>query len=160
MEYINTSIAAQMLRVSQRRVLYLLQQQRIKGAYKKRTGWVIPLYKGKPKVSRGTRGPKPRWSTTKGRGPRIIYVNKNHITTNEKRIAQHGAEVPLKTVVSVRHGTNKTVFGHELEIFGYCQIVYCPEQPQDCGASLWIKTYSDVKVVDKSNPDEWSFIRC
>ncbi len=76
MEYINTSIAAQMLRVSQRRVLYLLQQQRIKGAYKKRTGWVIPLYKGKPKVSRGTRGPKPRWSTTKGRGQELFMSTK------------------------------------------------------------------------------------
>ncbi|MGB7520562.1 MAG: hypothetical protein WA896_13105, partial [Spirulinaceae cyanobacterium] len=141
------------------RVLYLLQQQRIKGAYKKRTGWVIPLYKGKPKISRGTRGPKPRWSTTKGRGPRIIYVNKNHITTNAKLVKQ-GSEVPLKTVVSVKHGTNKTVYGHELEIFGYCQIVYSPEMPKDCGASLWIKTYSDVKVVDKSNPEQWSVIRC
>ncbi|MGB3692679.1 MAG: hypothetical protein WA865_21500 [Spirulinaceae cyanobacterium] len=159
MKYVNTSIAAQILRVSQRRVLYLLQQQRIKGAYKKRTGWVIPLYRDKPKVSRGRRGPKPRWSTLKGRGPKTIYVNKNHITTNAKTIVEQGPEVPLKDVLTVKHGS-KSIRGHELEIFGYCRIDYCPETPKDCGASLWIKTYADVKVVNKSKPEQWSILRC
>ncbi|MGB3695512.1 MAG: hypothetical protein WBG70_14770 [Spirulinaceae cyanobacterium] len=160
MEYINTSIAAQILGVGQRRVLYLLHQKRIKGAYKKQRSWVIPLYRGKPKISRTHKGPLPRWSKLGAGKKKIIYVNKNHIKDNETRIKEKGPNTPLKTVVSVKGSSNRTIRGHELEIHGRCRIDYCAGRPRDCGAVLWIETYSHVEVIDKSNPEQWSIHHC
>ncbi|MGB3691163.1 MAG: hypothetical protein WA865_13315 [Spirulinaceae cyanobacterium] len=167
MEYIDTAVAAQMLGVGQRRVLYLLHQKRIKGAYKKDRSWVIPLYRGKPKVFRRHRGPQPRWSKLGAGGRKIIYVDKNCIKTNEKKVKEikksGGAEIPLKTVVSVdKSGHRRVIRCHELEIFGYCRIIYQPYNARDCGASLWIETYSGVKTVKKSelDPEQWSVLYC
>ncbi len=166
MEYVDTAVAAQILGVGQRRVLYLLHEKRLKGAYKKDRTWVIPLYRGKPKVSRRHRGPEPRWSKLGAGGRKIIYVDKNRIKTNEKKVKKikksGGVEIPLKTAVSVHKTGHRVISCHELEIFGYCRIVYQPYKARDCGASLWIETYSGVKTVDKSNqdPQQWSVLYC
>ncbi|MGC1245935.1 MAG: hypothetical protein WA865_06955 [Spirulinaceae cyanobacterium] len=48
-----------------------------------------------------------------------------HIKFNDLDIKKSGGdEIPLRTVVSIKPGSNRNIFGHELEIFGYCRIVY------------------------------------
>ncbi|RQH26147.1 DNA-binding protein, partial [Okeania hirsuta] len=60
--FVGTTEAASLLSISAQRVRVLLQEGRIQGARKinGRT-WVIPLYKGMPRIAGRSRGPKPRW---------------------------------------------------------------------------------------------------
>jgi hypothetical protein len=41
-------------------------------------------------------------------------------------------------------------FGHEVEIHGPCRIVYRPDEPHNCGATVWIETLATVTVFDFS----------
>ncbi len=59
--YVSTTQAAELLNISTARMRYLLAQGRVQGAYKVGRAWIIPLFKGKPIISRGRRGPKPKW---------------------------------------------------------------------------------------------------
>ena len=59
--YIHTVECAEFLKVSVRRVQTLLTQNRIQGAFKENGRWKIPLFDGRPIVSRGQRGPLARW---------------------------------------------------------------------------------------------------
>ncbi|MGB3693587.1 MAG: hypothetical protein WA999_12740 [Spirulinaceae cyanobacterium] len=151
MEYITTSQAAKMLRVTQRRVLCLLQQQRIKGAYKKDFAWAIPLYCGKPKVSRGTRGPAPRWAKPRSRAVKMIQVKRQQIKSNS-------INNEFEAVISVKQNGHKTRQGHELKIQGPCHMIYHRDQKNSQGARLWIETYADVELTDKSNNEEWLIV--
>ena len=58
----------------------------------------------------------------------------------------------IKPVISVKH-TNRNDYGYQLEIKGPCRIVYNPHEPAQCGAHLWIDTFSRVQFVDTNfNP--------
>ncbi|MGB3694410.1 MAG: helix-turn-helix domain-containing protein [Spirulinaceae cyanobacterium] len=143
MQYIDTKQAAQILKITPRRVVYLLQQKRIRGAYKIGKAWAIPLYCGKPNVSRGTRGPKPRWTKPRLPGAKIIHVNGQAISKNQK-------DNGIRPVISVKQSVNnrdRNDYGHEVEIYGYCRLVYRPDKPRSCGATLWIETYAGVDIV-------------
>ncbi len=110
MEFVDTKKAAKILQVTPRRVVYLLQQRRIKGAYKSGKAWAIPLYRGKPRVSRGTRGPTPRWVKIRPRDLTTIQVNRNQIASNYKNNE-------FKPVISVNK-ENKNTSGYEAKIKG------------------------------------------
>lgn len=60
---VGTKEAAKLMGVSEARVRCLAGQGRIKDAYKIGNSWAIPLYKGMPVISKGARGPKPKWKT-------------------------------------------------------------------------------------------------
>ena len=137
MEAVNTKEAAEMLNISVRRVLYLLQQRRIRGAYKVGRAWWIPLYCGKPKVSRGKRGPTPRWGKPR-RSTAFIRVNRQVIARNSK-------QSQCEPVISVKQ-SGQNIYGHEARIKGPCRIIYRPEEPKD-GARLWIETHAEVEVI-------------
>ncbi len=146
--YVGTTEAAEILNISTSRMRYLISQGRVKGAYKAGKGWIIPLFNRMPIISRGKRGPKATWrkripAKTK------IHVNRNNIRDNINKKPED-----FIPVLSVKH-TDRNVYGYSLKINGPCEIVYRPQEPLDCGAALWIETYSQVNIRCK-NPNKKS----
>ena len=146
--YIGTTEAAKICNISTSRMRYLLAQGRVKGAYKAGNGWIIPLFNRMPIISKGERGPKPTWrkripAKTK------IHVNRNNIKKNLNKNLED-----LIPVISVKR-TNSNIYGYSIKINGPCEIVYRPQDPLDCGAALWIETFSQVNV-QLTNPNNKS----
>ena len=94
-----TSQAAQILNISTARLRVLLAEDRVKGAYKNGKFWLIPLYRGKPVVSRRKKGPAPRWRNPIMPAKTVVHVNKNAITANQKA---HNTE---RKVISVKRSS-------------------------------------------------------
>ena len=148
---IGTTEAAYLLGISAQRLRVLLAQDRVKNAYKENGFWQIPAYgcKGSemPIISPGRRGPKGNWCKEKRTKPTMIHVNQHIIKENANNPLKH-----IKPVISVKH-TNRNDYGYQLEIKGPCRIVYNPHEPAQCGAHLWIDTFSRVQFVDTNfNP--------
>ncbi|WP_413162416.1 DNA-binding protein [Capilliphycus salinus ALCB114379] len=139
---VGTTEAARILKISTARLRVLLSAGRVEGAYKTGKMWLIPLFKGKPMIERGTRGPAPRWRNPKKLATTIIHVNSQRIRQNQKQQQQ----LPVITVK--RRNTN--TYGHIVEIPGGCRVVYSPDKPLSCGARVWIETLHEVKVICKS----------
>ena len=136
--YTGTKEVASLLKVSVERVRLLLKQGRIKGAFKIGRIWVIPLAGGRPIISEGRKGPKPRWSKNHKIGVTKIYVKKNEIGTN-----YYNGE--SKPVISVNRSNSHAVCGHEAVVSGPCRIVYQPDKEKN--PRLWIETISQVDVI-------------
>ena len=80
---------------------------------------------------------------------KYIHVNQHVIKKNRKSPEQ----APVLTVKTYK--TND--YGHEVEVDGPCKIIYRPEKPLSCGATVWIETSSPVSVCDKGvNLDEYT----
>ncbi|MGB6298024.1 MAG: helix-turn-helix domain-containing protein [Rivularia sp. (in: cyanobacteria)] len=146
--YIGTTEAAKILKISTSAIRSLVSSGRVKGAYKPGRNWIIPLFNGMPIISKGKRGPKPKWckripAKTK------IHVNRNNIGKNKNKKPRD-----LIPVISVKN-TNDNVYGYSVKINGPCEIIYRPEKPLDCSAALWIETFSQVKV-QLTNPNKKS----
>ncbi|WP_293075015.1 hypothetical protein [Okeania sp. SIO3B5] len=156
MTIIGTREAAFLLGICCQRVRSLLAQGRIKGAFKKKGFWQIPVY-GKrkmPIVIPGKRGPKGVWCHRRRENPTKIHVNQHFIKANGKMIKTYPEMTPeqLIPVISLKQ-TNRNDMGYQMEISGPCRIVYKPDEPLPCGAHLWIETYEPVKFLDtKFNP--------
>ena len=136
---VGTEEAGKLLDICAQRVRRLLKEGRIEGAKKVGGFWKIPLFNGKPKVSEGSRGPKPNWKKRFSKALTRICVNQHHIRSNSK----HGTNKP---VVRVESGRN-TRYYHDLEILGSCRIVYRPDKPLSCGAKVWIEVQPGVMVT-------------
>lgn len=140
---IGTTEAGCLLGVSSARVRTLLIQGRIQGAYKVSKVWVIPLVNGMPIVSPGRAGPRPRWHKPPPRPITCIHINKNSIAQNNHKKPED--RVP---VISVKKGSSN-VYAWDVEVLGGCRIVYRHDSPKNCGARVWIETYSEVKLIDR-----------
>jgi hypothetical protein len=140
--FVGTTEAANLLGVKTQRVRLLLKQGRIQGARKVGKVWVIPLYKGMPRISKGKRGPKPRWQPRQHCAKNTVHINRQSIGYNQKH------DTTEKPVVSVKRGIQNLAKGSEAEIHGPCRVVYRPEKPHDCGATVWIETLAEVTVCD------------
>jgi hypothetical protein len=68
----------------------------------------------------------------------IIHVNQHVI----KRDQRTGNRDPVLTVK--RDGQN--IYGHEVVIYGQCKIIYRPDDPLSCGATVWIETNALVRI--------------
>lgn len=136
---VGTKEAAKLLRICTQRVRQLLKEGRIKGAKKGDRFWEIPLFDGKPKVTKGRRGPKPNWKKRVSKALTRICVNKHYIRSNSK----HSTNKPVIRVESC--GIIR--YFHNLEINGSCKLVYRPDKPLSCGAKLWIEVTSNAIVV-------------
>lgn len=149
MTIIGTRQAAFLLGICCQRVRVLLSQNRIKGAYKHKGFWQIPLYGKMPVVIPGTRGPKGIWCKRLRQKPTRLHVNQKKIKTNAKRIKKDPLMTPdqLIPVVSLKQGKRNDL-GYQMEIKGPCRIVYQPYEPLPCGANLWIETFEAVQFVD------------
>ncbi len=137
--YVGTSEAAEILNITTSRMRYLLSQGRVKGAYKSRSTWIIPLFNRMPIIARGERGPKPKW---RRRIPAktTINVNRNKIRDNKNK--KPDLQVP---VISVKR-KNTNTYGFSVKINGPCEIIYRPEKPLSCKAALWIETFASIEV--------------
>lgn len=138
--FVGTAEAGTILGISTQRVRLLLKQGRIQGAQKIAGVWVIPLDNGKPRVTKGKRGPQPRWQPQRHCSVNTVHINRQSIGYNQN----HGTTA--KPVLSVKRGTRNQALGHEAEIHGPCRVVYRPHKPHDCGATVWIETLAGVTV--------------
>ncbi|MBO1351459.1 MAG: hypothetical protein EBE86_030685 [Hormoscilla sp. GUM202] len=50
--------------------------------------------------------------------------------------------------MSVKRGVRNFAKGHEAEIHGPCRVVYRPNKPHDCGATVWIETLAEVTIYN------------
>ncbi|MCJ8279476.1 MAG: helix-turn-helix domain-containing protein [Rivularia sp. ALOHA_DT_140] len=141
MNIVGTTEAAKLLRICVQRVKQLLYEGRIKGAKKVGRFWKIPLYGKKPKVAKGSRGPKGNW-TKRIRAATIIHVNQLRIRSNRK----NGKNEP---VVRVQRGSKATHY-HEIEINGRCKVVY-RKKPLGCGASVWLEVEPYIEIIPCSS---------
>ncbi len=138
MNWISTTETAIRLGISNARVRQLLAQGRIRGAYKIGKYWMIPLFDGKPSIQKGTRGPKPRWTSARTLAKTKIYINRAKLAENRNRETFH-------PVISVNL-CERNLYGHEVAIDGPCRIVYQPEKENN--PRIWIETFSQVQVID------------
>ncbi|AFY56778.1 hypothetical protein Riv7116_4352 [Rivularia sp. PCC 7116] len=138
--YVGTTEAAEILNIKTSQMRYLLSHGRVKGAYKSGHIWIIPLFNRMPIISRGKRGPKPKWCR-RIPAKTTINVNKHKIKQNLKR------ENP-EPVISVKRYDSNT-YGFSAKINGPCEIIYRPEKPLDCGSVLWIETFASIEVKPK-----------
>ena len=120
--YIGTTEAAKILKISTSAMRYLISSGRVKGAYKAGRNWIIPLFNGMPIITKGKRGPKPKWRRVIPAKTQI-HVNRNNIRDNKDKSLED-----LIAVLSVKHSKSKT-YGYSLKIKGPCEIIYRPQKP-------------------------------
>ncbi len=82
---VGTTEAAHILKISTARLRVLLIAGRVEGAYKTGKMWLIPLFDGKPIITRGKRGPAPRWRNPRTPTKTIVHVNSHRIKQNQKK---------------------------------------------------------------------------
>ena len=131
--YILTTEAASRLGISSRRLRQLLQQGRVKGAYKSSHFWLIPLYNGLPQIIKAKHGVSGTWKTNRPQKKKVVHINSNTIKSNAKKSPED-----RKPVIAIKEGKNNTYF-HFLEIPSPCRVVYQPDKPLCCGAKVWIE---------------------
>jgi hypothetical protein len=74
-----------------------------------------------------------------------IYINKHKIKKNEK------SKTSSESVITVFFG-KKRLHTNEVVIDGPCKVVYSPDKPMSCGASVWIETESHVYCEEEFKP--------
>ena len=130
--YLNTTEAASYLDISPRRLRKLLQEERVKGAYKCGHVWLIPLYNGMPQVIERKHGQNGTWNKKRKPKKTIIHINKNKIASNIKKNPEE-----RNPVISIKGKRNTYV--SQLEIPFPCRVIYQPDKPLPCGARVWIE---------------------
>ena len=73
------------------------------------------------------------------RGVTRIHVNQHNIRANKK----NGTDLPT---VTVKRG-KENLYGHTVKIDGPSVVVYRPGNPLGCGASVWVETLANVRVL-------------
>ncbi len=140
--FVQTTKASSLLNLCPQRVRQLLAQRRIRGAFKDKRGfWQIPLYWGVPQVIPAERGVEGTWRKRFSKRATFIHVRQDRIRANRK----YGTNKP---VITIREGDRKT-YCHQLTIEGICRIVYQPDKPKDCGATLWIELEPTTRFKSK-----------
>jgi len=75
----------------------------------------------------------------------IIHVNQHIIKRNRKT----GERAPVLTVKTYKSNT----YASEVEVVGPCRIIYRPDKPLSCGATVWIETQDDVRFISQGETD-------
>ncbi|MEM7594588.1 MAG: helix-turn-helix domain-containing protein [Cyanobacteria bacterium P01_A01_bin.83] len=139
--YIHTTQAASLLGISPRRLRKLLQDKRVKGAYKSGKFWLIPLYEGLPVITKAKRGQAGTWKIGKRLQKQIIHINSNIIKQNIKK-----SPPERKPAIAVKGA--QLGYVNQLEIPAPCRIIYQPDKPLPCGARVWIEVLNcDLKLI-------------
>jgi hypothetical protein len=145
MEAIGILQASRLLEISRQRIQQLIYANRVKGAYKTKRGWQIPLYGEMPRIIRGKRGPNGRWRVQRRKKPTIIHVNKHRIGANHNKYVKD-------PVIAVRKGS-KVTYCSQVSFEGKCQIVYRPGGSSHCsGATVWIEVDATTDIC--MNPEK------
>lgn len=69
-----------------------------------------------------------------------IHVNQHVIRSNRKT----GDNAPVLTVKTSRGNR----YAHEVTIQGPSKVIYSPDRPLSCGATVWIETNAEVVIDD------------
>jgi len=145
-EYVGTSKASDLLGISSQRLRQLLSQGRVKGAYKGKYFWRIPLFNEMPKIIEAKRGPKGLWYRSDRKSKTNIYINKDQIRKNSQTLAEL-----REPVIVVEQGKRKE-YGYEVKIDGPCRVVYSPDRAlhseHKTNPVVWIETDSQIKFLD------------
>jgi hypothetical protein len=75
----------------------------------------------------------------------IIHVNQ-HVIKKNKKTGERNPVLTCKTYKDTR-------YGHTAEINGKVRIVYRPDKPLSCGATVWIETEEEVIIDGGSGKD-------
>ena len=67
-----------------------------------------------------------------------IHVNQHIVRANKK----HGTRDACITVKT----TKANHYAYEVHINGPSRVVYSPDKPLSCGATLWIETHAEVEL--------------
>ena len=67
-----------------------------------------------------------------------IHINQHVIKKNRK----HGSRDPVISVKTYKRND----YSNTVDITGPCRVVYSPDKPLSCGATVWIETKSTVVV--------------
>ncbi len=140
---VSTNEAAKLLGFSERRLRYLLSQNRVHGAFKVGRFWVIPLVNGLPEIRECKRGPKPTWKQLR-RKAAITHIHVNSHLFGKKDGA--GNYVPVITAKG-RGGKNR--YCDRIVIPGPCTVVYNYDNNY-AGARSWIETSEEPIFVGKT----------
>ena len=141
--FLSATEAAELLGISSQRMRYLLKKNRVQGARKIHRIWVVPTFEeGLPRISAGKRGPKATWKNKVRRPAAVNQIHVNRLNLDKNRKNKNNDE----TVFSVKRGGNNVATGYTAQINGPCQLIYSPEKPLSCGATVWVETLAEVTV--------------
>ena len=138
---VGTTEAASLLGISPRRLRKLLSENRVRGARKSGYIWIIPLFNGVPVILAGQRGPKGTWRKKRQEALTRLNVNRHKISFNRNKLKSE--RVP---VISVKK-RQENRYGFEAQLTGPSRLIYRPESPLDCGATVWLETVDEVIVI-------------
>ncbi|MEA5536257.1 helix-turn-helix domain-containing protein [Crocosphaera sp. XPORK-15E] len=136
--YIGTTEAAFRLHLSPQRVRKLAIEGRIEGAFKEGRHWKIPLFNGMPKISCKEKGPKGHWRKRQQKVMTFVHVNQTKLRNNRKNKT-------MNPVIAVKRGST-SVLCNVVEIPGFGRLIYDPEHPKDCGATLWFEIEPHIEL--------------
>lgn len=71
---------------------------------------------------------------------------KKYIHVNQHNIRHNRNSDEKKPVITCKTYKDNR-YGNEIEVSGPCKIVYRPDRPLSCGATVWIETNSEVRVI-------------
>jgi hypothetical protein len=71
----------------------------------------------------------------------IIHVNR-HVLSKNRKTGRRTPPLTIKTYKSTRRAT-------AVRICGPCKVVYRPDRPLACGATVWIETHAKVVTITK-----------
>lgn len=75
---------------------------------------------------------------------KIIHINQHKIKANKK----NNTNEPVITCKTYKDNT----YAHEVVIDGPCKVIYRPESPLSCGATVWIETEAHVYCEENIEP--------
>jgi hypothetical protein len=73
-----------------------------------------------------------------------IHINQHVIKANRK----NGTNDP---VITVKSGGRNT-YAHDVSILGPSTVVYAPDHPLSCGATVWVQTNAPV-LIDRGDDE-------
>ena len=138
---VGTTEAASLLGISPRRLRQLLAEHRVRGARKSGSIWIIPLFNGVPVIIKGKRGPQGTWCQRRQQALTRLHINRHNIQANQDKAASE--RIP---VISVKQ-RQENRYGYEAQLTGPSRLVYRPEKPLPCGATVWLETLDEVIVI-------------
>lgn len=71
----------------------------------------------------------------------IVHVNQHIIKKNRTT----GSDDPVLTVKTYKSNE----YAHEVVIHGPSKLVYSPDKPLSCGATVWVETQAEVEIIDR-----------
>ncbi len=70
---------------------------------------------------------------------KVIHINQHTIRKNRKS----GTREPPISLKTYKDNS----YGSEVSIDGPAKVIYRPDKPLPCGATVWIETKSDCKII-------------